>query len=158
MKFFKLMGLFIISFICLVSCALVNIAKAHSVEGVDAIKLCQVYIQSQTGEAISERIDRAYVDVFSGGMIVAFTEGEVGTFGKRENHYRQYWACAVSENTIVRVSAPSHDPLIDKPELMGFEKYDGSVIEQLYRRENDQFVYCCEQKLDENNFEKHNYN
>ena len=56
------------------------------------------------------------------------------------------------------MSAPSHDPLIDKPELMGFEKYDGSVIEQLYRRENDQFVYCCEQKLDENNFEKHNYN
>ena len=158
MKHFKLMGLLITSFICSVSCAQVNIAKAHSVEGVKTIKLCQDNIQSQTGEAISEKIDRAYIDVFFGGMIVAFTEGEVGTFGKRDRYYRQHWVCAVSDDAIVRVGAPLSDPLIDKPEPMEFEKYDDSVIEQLYMRENGRFAYCCEQRLDENNFQKHDSN
>ena len=139
----------IFSLLCTFSCTQSSSTKKDSLSEIESVFKCQEFIESHTGKSLSGEIDRVYIDKFPDGLIVAFTEGEVGTFGKRDEHYRQHWACGISDGIILKVSSPLKEPILDLQEPLFFEKYDGGVIEKLYFRKNGELKFCCEQPLRE---------
>jgi hypothetical protein len=139
----------IFSILCTFSCTQTSLIKKDSLVDLAAIAKCQGFIESHIGKILSGEIDRVYIDKFPDGLIVAFTEGEVGTFGKRDEHYRQHWACGISDGIVLKASSPFEEPILDSKEPLLFEKYDVNVIEKLYLKENGEYKFCCKQTLKE---------
>ncbi|MCY4362923.1 MAG: hypothetical protein OXE42_12190 [Gammaproteobacteria bacterium] len=133
---------------------------ALSIRGYEELTLCVTEYKRLTGEPIADEIDRAYIDVFKNLDVVAFTEGAVGTFGKRSPTYRSHVVCAVKQGEVVDLTAPLMQLWVDKSgddiSEANKEYQEGTVIELLYLRDGDRFEFCCSQPFDEKNIDKHN--
>jgi len=134
--------------------------KSHFVEHLSykAIKQCEKEVEIQTGHKLSTEINNAYVESFDTGIVVAFTKGSVGSFGKRSDNYQQYWACGIFNKKVVYLGSSLKVPIIDIPNKTKFIDYRKDVKEFLFRRVNGDFEFCCKQKLDEKNMERNNPN
>lgn len=128
--------------------------------GYEQITLCETEYTRLTGEPIADEIDRVYIDVFKHLDILAFTEGAVGTFGKRSPTYASRLVCTVQNSKVVDLAVPMRRILIDKAgdDISEAEKeyHEGTVIELLYVRDGNGFQFCCSQPFDVTNIDKHN--
>lgn len=133
---------------------------ALSRRGYDEIALCVAEYTRLAGAPIPDGIDRVYIDVFKNIDMLAFTEGAVGTFGKRSATYRSHLVCTVKQGEVLKLSAPFRLPWVDKAGDDISEAYkeyhEGTVVELLYLRVDDRFEFCCSQPFDEKNIDKHN--
>lgn len=125
-----------------------------SEKGFQTIKLCYEQYERLRGKPISREVDKAYIHVSGSRIGVLFVRGEVGTFGPRSEDYEAFLSCSVflSENKteIYYLGAPLKDPLIGDLENAfrvdeGF--YDGPVVELLYIREGEEFLFKKSQKF-----------
>lgn len=146
-------------FILIVSILFVNLLNAcvatYSHSNLKYINRCQRIIEEKTKEPLGQDIDHAYVYIFTHGVMVAFTHGKVGTFGKWDKFYKQSWICAVKDKKVINISKAFDKPILET-EPVTFEKYDSSVIEQLYKRNSNGFFFYKEQQFDKNNIQKNN--
>jgi hypothetical protein len=155
MKFKYLIGVLVtISF--QISCASETREQSLIKLGSKSIQQCRDFIEDKTEQAFLQEINLAYFYVFNKGTIVAFTEGAVGTFGKRDKNYKQHWACGFYKGEIVHASSPLKEPILDLPIGENFEVYDSSVQELLFKKIGNGFDYCCQQPFDPKNIETNN--
>lgn len=138
------------------SCSLNASAANNSIAGARYVKECKNFIESKTSETLSQNIDTGYVEIFKKGVVVSFTEGAVGTFGKRDKGYKLDWVCGFLKNELVYVTAYRQDPILDLNSIASFENYELDVEELLFHKEKGEFKYCCEQPFSIDNIEKHN--
>jgi hypothetical protein len=155
----KVAGAFLLLSVFVGACAKIYPQSEVVALGKSAILQCEKFIQDQVGLDLAVNIDRAYVDVFEKGLVVALTEGAVGTFEKRDSYYRQHWACAFSMGKLVKVSAPLEEPLLHTlgyEKFEKFENYDNNTKELLFKRSDKEYTFYREQVFNSNNIEKHN--
>jgi len=139
------------------SCANLDVVDSDAIlEAESVIASCISKLEHLTKHSSMEQVDRIYVYVFEGGYLLSFSNGAIGTFGKRSLTLKTIWACGVSDNKVVFLGAFFRDPLIDDMDRYDFENYDEDVTEILFKRVGDEFEYCCSQKFDEKNIDKHN--
>ncbi len=120
------------------------------------VSMCKEKIENETASVLSNGVDRVYVDSFKNGYSVSFSDGAVGTFGKRSEDVRSVWVCGVSQNKVVYLSELDALPVIDQLENYPYENYDEDVKEYLYLRRDEYFEFCCSQNFNVNNIKKHN--
>jgi len=139
------------------SCTSLDVADTDAILGAEsAIASCINKLEYLAKRPSLEQVDHIYVDVFAGGYTLSFSNGAIGTFGKRSLALKIIWACGVSNNKVVFLGTFLKDPLIDDMDRYDFENYDEEVTEILFKRVGNEFEYCCSQKFDEKNIDKHN--
>lgn len=133
---------------------------ALSIRGHEELTLCMTEYTRLTGGPIADEIDRVYIHVFNDLDGILFTEGAVGTFGKRSPTYASWLGCTVKNGEMVHLELTMRTTLfktLDYNIFEGYEEYhEGTVIELLYLRVNGRFEFCCSQPFDVNNIDKHN--
>ncbi|MBL4827097.1 MAG: hypothetical protein JKY66_05185 [Spongiibacteraceae bacterium] len=141
-----------------VSCTSV-ISSSLQESGLEVIQHCISETEKYTNQAFSPQVDRAYVHVLKDGYWVIFMHGRLGTFGKIGANSKTIWSCAVLDNSdslnIVFLGAPLTNDLVNKPSEIPNENEE-NITELLFNRVGDRFEYCCSQKFDEKNIDKHN--
>lgn len=138
------------------ACSSVGFSSSIFLPAQGAMALCIDEIEGLTKKELSADIDHVYIDVFLGGYTLSFSDGAIGSFGKRSHRTRTVWACAVTQNKVVYLGAPLRDALIDMMDSYSFENYEEDVEELLFKRGDNGFEYCCSQAFDEKNIEKNN--
>jgi len=122
--------------------------------GLQNIKLCYEQYERLSGKEIFREAEKAYVHVSGSRFGVLFVRGEVGTFGPPSDDYQAFLSCSVfasdDKAEIYYLGEPLKDPLIGDLENAfrvdeGF--YDGHVVELLYVREGDKFLFKKSQKF-----------
>lgn len=124
----------------------------------EVLELCLGEVKRVSGESLSVAADRAYVYVDKEGSWVIFSHGEIGSFGQAGQDSGVIYSCGVLNGPpakAVFLGAPLKDALIDEPGREYFDTPEGTT-EILFKREGEEFNYCCSQPFDEKNFDKHN--
>ena len=119
------------------------------------VSMCEDKMVNESESVLSDGVDRVYVDAFKSGYSVSFSDGAVGTFGKRSEDVRSVWMCGVSQNKVVYLSELDSLPVIDQLEKYPYENYDEDVKEYLHLRKDESFEFCCSQDFNVNNIKKH---
>ncbi|WP_298773756.1 hypothetical protein [uncultured Shewanella sp.] len=113
-----------------------------------AINQCISKFQSETKNKISEDIDHVYVDVFSKGMVIGFTRGEVGIFDERSINYKPYLVCGLYEKTIVYLGdGLRKEPIFDNEFNDKYHDYKHDFISLLFKKNADDFEFSNSMKI-----------
>lgn len=125
-------------------------------KGTNYISQCEEYLTHQVEEGVGVSSNFSYVYFFQRGVIVTFTKGEVGSFTKRDENYKQILACGFYQGKLVRVKSPQAEPVLNIPVEDDFEDYNVKVMELLFKRVGGRFEYCCQQVFNPSQFNDEN--
>ena len=154
-------------FFCSFACGERSTAETEFVGTVDrAVALCVSEYVRLSGKEFFGEADNSYVYVPSDRLLlsVIFTQGQLGTFGKRSVRYGLYLSCNVDISDGLRIYAlvpRRSDVVLELPEaadmpVREFHEGEGGVWELHYRRRDDRFVFDASQPFDERNYDTHN--